>query len=95
MEYPSSYTTQMEVWVHSHWETGEPCEWDLLGLQCSEWLHPALLEAILDNDWRAQHMEYFTLLPVDDSSLVTVHVDSEVNENGWLEWGIIGVAVPA
>lgn len=86
--YPTRYQVDMEVFVHSHYETGRMVTWDLVGIKCDTWLPGHLLEVLTgDKEWREDQLEHFSGLSLDDASAVTVTIDGDHYGSGW-EWWI-------
>ena len=90
-QYARRYTILTEVWIHSHFETGKPYEWDLLGYQCDGWVNADFVSVLIDSDWRATQMEHFVSLPVDEAIEIEIGFDSDVDESGYVEWWIDSV----
>lgn len=86
VQYPKRYVIQLEVFMHSHYETGAPLDWDVCGIKCDEWLHCTILEAFDNHKFRDEHLDHFVDLPLDASSIVAVTIDGDDYGNGWVWW---------
>lgn len=80
------YPIAMEVFVHSHYETGERLTWEWFGIKSGEWLHWMLLDTLSDPDWREENLSAFDDLPLDTPVTVNVKLDGDDYGSGLELW---------